>query len=486
MLRNLLLAALPYLAAAQSSSSDGPAPSGSIRPSIASGYRYQVVATGLSGPRGLALDRDGNLLVVEQGRGRISAHSLSDDAGGCVSIRSSTDVTPDGLQLNHGIEISPDGNTLYASNTNETYAWSYDTSARTVSNRQTLVGNMSGTDHSTRTLLLSKSAPDMLIVAFGSTSNYDALATSIDTGSASVKAFNLTNRTETYTYQTDGLLLGWGLRNEVGVGEHPNTGGIWGVENSADQMMRYGVDIHANNPAEELNFLGYLNGTESPTQGTNFGYPFCFSAWNVSELPQNEGIEVGDQFAIDAVPALQNRNETDQFCANRTQARLVFEAHMAPLDIKFNSSGREAWITFHGSWNSPDPVGYKLSMVSFNEAGDPVEPLTSTTAAMDIFANQDNSGCPGNCFRPATMAIDARGRIFMSSDASGEIYLITRDATATGTSPGSGSGSGSGGSGTGTGSGASPSPTTGAGVMTAPQFWCAAVAVCLALFMVSL
>ncbi len=23
---------------------------------------------------------------------------------------------------------------------------------------------------------------------------------------------------------------------------------------------------------------------------------------------------------------------------------------MAPLDIKFNSSGDQAWVTFHGSW----------------------------------------------------------------------------------------------------------------------------------------
>lgn len=328
---------------------------------------------------------------------------------------------------------------LYASNTNETYGWQYNSSAISVSNQQTLVSNMSGTDHSTRTLLLPQSAPGMMVISFGSLSNLDLSATNVDSGTASVKAFNLTNRTTTYTYQTDGLLLGWGLRNEVGLAEHPNTGGIWGVENSADQITRHGVDVHATNPGEELNFLGYVNGTESQQEGSNFGYPWCFSAWNPSILPDNGQIEVGTQFAIDASSDLDNQNKTDAFCANQTQSRLVFDSHMAPLDIKFNDTGRQAWITFHGSWNSPNPVGYKLSVVNFTDSGEPVDALTSKTAAVDIFGNANNSVCPNDCFRPVAMALDSRGRIFISSDATGEVYLVTKDETAGGTPTGSAS-----------------------------------------------
>ena len=82
--------ALPVLALAQSSC--GPSPSGSVQPSIASGYSMQVVATGLSDPRGIMLDGAGHLLVVESGRGVVSAHTLADN-NGCVSISSSMDVT---------------------------------------------------------------------------------------------------------------------------------------------------------------------------------------------------------------------------------------------------------------------------------------------------------------------------------------------------------------------------------------------------------
>lgn len=339
--------------------------------------------------------------------------------------------------MNHGIELSDDGNTLYASSENDAYAWDYDASDQSTSNRRTLVTNMEGDDHVTRTLLLSRTTPDWLIISFGSKSNLDFQATEIGDGSATVKAFNLANRSGQYDYPTQGTLLGWGLRNEVGLAEHPNSGGIWGVENSADQLSRHGVDVHENNPGEELNFLGYLNGTETPTQGTNFGYPWCFSSWKVDELPQNQDLKIGTQFAIDQEQTLNNENKTDEFCADQTQSRLVFEAHMAPLDIKFNSSGREAWVAFHGSWNSPDPVGYKVSVIEFSEDGEPVDEVTSNTAATDIFSNEDVSRCAAGCFRPVAMAFDSQGRIFMTSDSTGEIYMIARDegATETATSP---------------------------------------------------
>ena len=337
--------------------------------------------------------------------------------------------------------MSADGTILYASTPAEAYAWDYDSSDGSISNRRTLVENMSGSDHSTRTLLLSRSVPGMLVIARGSFSNIDFEAASISSGHSQVRAFNLNNRTGTYDYTTDGLRLGWGLRNEVGLGEHPGSGGIFGVENSADQQTRMGVDIHTDNPAEELNFFGYLDDTDYAEQGTNFGYPWCFSAWGVEEIPDNGDLSVGSQYAIDATSDSNNENRTDAYCADQTEAALVFQAHMAPLDIKFNDTGRQAWITFHGSWNRDPPVGYKLTVVDFQENGQPVEPLTSKTAAMDVLWNEDLSQCPENCFRPVGMAIDEQGRIFLSSDASGEVYLVSRTSDSGNNSSDSGSNS---------------------------------------------
>ena len=108
-------------------------------------------------------------------------------------------------------------------------------------------------------------------------------------------------------------------------------------------------------------------------------------------------------------------------------------------------------MTFHGSWDRSAPVGYKLSVIEFAN-GQPVQPSNSTTAAVDIVSNQDNSVCPGKCFRPVGLAWDSQGRLFMSSDATGEIYMIVRadgnatssvGSNATGTVPSATSGTGS-------------------------------------------
>lgn len=306
-------------------------------------------------------------------------------------------------------------------------AWPYEaSSARTTGDETLIVANMTTADHTTRTLLLSRKANGTLVVTRGSTSNIDLEAESLGTGHSQIKSFDLNNRNGYYNFNSDGTLLGWGLRNDVGVDEEPIQGGLYSVENSADEITREGQNIHENNPGEELNFLGYLNpGTapnsqQSPNQGRNFGYPQCFTAWNTSEIPNFQGA-TGTQFSLG-----ENSTDNDTACMNDYVApRLTFQSHMAPLDIKFNTNGTEAWIAWHGSWDRTNPVGYKVGSVRFVN-GNPVDDPTSMTALSDIVTNQDNSQCPERCFRPVGLAWDSQGRLFFSSDTTGEIYVIAK------------------------------------------------------------
>lgn len=198
--------------------------------------------------------------------------------------------------------------------------------------------------HSTRTLLLSQKVNSTLLISRGSASNLDPEAEFISSGHSQIKAFDLVNVPEGgYNFNRDGERIGWGLRNSVGMAEHPDTGGIFSVENSVDELERDSKDIHQDNPGEEMNFHGFLNGTAYGAQGSNYGYPYCVAAWRVDEIPRNADIRVGSQFALDD-------HENDTFCAEQTPPILTFQAHMAPLDIEFNDSATEAWITFHGSW----------------------------------------------------------------------------------------------------------------------------------------
>lgn len=76
------------IATSASASGSAPACSTTIapqhaQPSVAPGWNAQVVASGLSSPRGIIFDSEGHLLVVQQGHG-ISSLTLTGDEGACV------------------------------------------------------------------------------------------------------------------------------------------------------------------------------------------------------------------------------------------------------------------------------------------------------------------------------------------------------------------------------------------------------------------
>ena len=321
-------------------------PSGGIKPSVASGYTWAVVATGLTSPRTLQFDSDDNLWVLESGKG-VSKHTLKDSGGVCVGVASSTDVVSDAA-LNHGLVV--DGAQIYVSSPEHVYRVSIDSSGSHMAadSNHTLVTGMAGEDHVTRTLLIPSGANNALIVSRGSVENVDPLAGSEASGHSTVKMFDLAAMGGTpFVFNSSGTLLGWGLRNDVGLAQHPTTGGLFSVENSVDQLSRDGQDIHQDNPGEEMNFLGFLNDTNSSSQGKNYGYPFCYTAWSRVALPNNAKLQVGSAFSP--------QSSNDSACAKTVAPRLTFQAHMAPIDMKFNNSAEEAWVSFHGSWDRTNP-----------------------------------------------------------------------------------------------------------------------------------
>lgn len=336
---------------------------------------------------------------------------------------------------------------MFASSADTAYSYTYNADSASVEGSgAVIVRDMSGTDHTTRTLLFSQFSASTLVINRGSTENIDPVAIQKSSGHSQIKAFNVTHAREVkgVSHTKAGILMGWGLRNDVGIAEHPITGGIWSVENSVDELTRSGVNIRDQNPGEKLNFLGYINASSIPNgayrannanRGANFGYPQCFAAWNASAVPNYPGLQTGQQFAIGG----QSFQTNDTYCKNNVVApRLVFDAHMAPLDIKFNNAGSAAWVSFHGSFDRAVPQGYKVSAVPFKAAaGEPVAPSNSNTGYVDIVSNADTSRCPTNCFRPVGLAFDSKGRLWFSSDATGEVYLITRVGAPNGSVEGS-------------------------------------------------
>ena len=77
--------------------------------------------------------------------------------------------------------------------------------------------------------------------------------------------------------------------------------------------------------------------------------------------------------------------------------------------------------------NRQPPAGYKLSAIAFAE-GEPVEPSTSSTSLIDILTNVNTANCPSRCFRPVDVIVDKQGRLFVSSDTSGEVFMLQKTA----------------------------------------------------------
>ncbi|EHA51243.1 hypothetical protein MGG_09782 [Pyricularia oryzae 70-15] len=388
-----------------------------------SGYKSKLLLTGLSTPRGVDFDRQGNLLIVERGRG-ISYVKLTEAADGSVCVQEKKLLIND-AQLNHGIAMSPDGNMLYVSSTENVYQYVYDGVAGTATGRKTLVTGMTvpGTTHPTRSLLVSRADPDLLLVQRGSNGNLDADAAREEIGRSVVRYFNISDvAAASQPFATGGSLLGMGLRNSEAIGENVPRGEFWSVENSVDNLARQGRTINNENPAEEMNFHGRIE-AGNPRLGGNYGYPECVTAWELSTLA-NPALSVGSQIAI-TVPVGGNVSAADAACQKYIAPRLSFPSHTAPLDVKFTADGKYAFIAFHGSWNRSPPDGYRVERVEFGADGQPVANSTSKTAGVTVMKNGNNAVCPGQCFRPVGLAFDNKGRLFMSSDSTGEVYVLS-------------------------------------------------------------
>jgi hypothetical protein len=222
----------------------------STSPVAAAGFTWDIIATNLSNARGIIFDSQGRLLVVQSGAG-ITALSLSNDS--CATITQTTMVIQNS-SLNHGIEFSANGGTLYASSEDSAWSWKYNATDASVSEVRLIVSGMGDTTHSTRTLQISPMHPNLLAVSRGSDGNIDPSAASITSGHSQVKVFDLNKIPDGgYDYTADGGVMAYGVRNEVGITTDSN-GHLWGVENSADNLERNGTTISKDNPAEKLNY----------------------------------------------------------------------------------------------------------------------------------------------------------------------------------------------------------------------------------------
>ncbi|KAH8203177.1 hypothetical protein TruAng_002698 [Truncatella angustata] len=358
----------------------------------ANGWTAVKIAGNLKQVRTIVFDPLGNMLVAEGTKG-ISVHTWG--SNGCIN--SSTTLIALN-SLNHGLALTPDGNTL------------------AVSNQKTVVQGMDTGVHSSRAVVPVPSKPNMVLVQVGSNQNLDMASADKATGRAIIKIFDMSQAPASgYNYKTQGEVVAYGLRNEIGFTFDPN-GVLWGVENSGDDFTRTAngarTDVHINNPSEKLNNL-----------------------WDPTAFKDNTALKVGDHFVLSP-----NNTFNDATCNTQAVApRLSFMPHSAPIWNAFDANATNMYVTFHGSWDRQPPTGFKVVQVPFTKLAngqyDPVAPATSTTGYSDVFSATTPESCTANgltqsnCFRLTAATWDPAGRgLFVGSDnsAEGEIYLLSK------------------------------------------------------------
>ena len=328
------------------------------------GFTVSVVAAGLGGPRFMAFDGAGNLLVGAAADGVVYRFPFADGQLG------EAEVLIEGLEAPASVALytADGGEYLYVGEVHQVSRFPYD-AAGEVGDQEVVIPDLPTEGHGTRTVAFG---PDgMLYLAVGSSCNICDESENIR---ATVSRAN-----------PDGSnleIIATGLRNPVGIAFQPGTDLLWATVNERDNQ---GNEI----PPDLVTIV---------EEGADYGWPGCLPP---DATPQDEGAD----------------------CSGVTAPTIGIQAHSAPLGLAFlDGEGIPGDLTGdlivvqHGSWNREPPAAPKLLLIDF-EDGTPV-------AARDFVTGwQDASG--ERWGRPAGVVVAPDGSLIVSDDDNGMLYRIS-------------------------------------------------------------
>lgn len=333
---------------------------------VAAGYRVSVYAQELGNVRFLAVTPAGDLLVSRPRKGDVIL--LGRDVNGDGVADSQRSVLS-GLRRPHGLALR-DG-WLYVAESDGIGKVAFDVSRGDVSGDyvRILNGLGDGGNHWTKTIGFG---PDgWLYLSSGSTCN--------------VCEESDPQRATMMRLQADGSeleIIATGLRNSVGFDWAPWNDALYATDNGRDLLGD-------NFPPCELNRV---------EKGGFYGWPYFNAA--------TPDPDYGDR-------------QPENLPRNRPPVH-EFRAHNAPLGIHFlqhqGSSDRMALVALHGSWNRSEPDGYKVVALRWLDDGD----IAEDDFLIGFLQGGDLHG------RPVDVVEASDGRIFVSDDYAGRIYLVTQ------------------------------------------------------------
>ncbi|WP_426808501.1 PQQ-dependent sugar dehydrogenase [Pseudomonas sp. WOUb67] len=375
---------------------------GEQKPTVPEGFSVTAIATDLKIPRQSLVLPNGDILVAEGRGGSAAKLKPKDVIASQIKAKGNTQVKG-GNRLTLLRDADGDGTyelqTVFAENLNAPYGLAFANGKLYVANQDALVrfdykeGQTQAdgppskvTDlpaeinhHWTKALTIS---PDgrYLYVGIGSNSNITERGLEVEIDRAMVWQVDA----ETGAHRP----YATGLRNPTALTIQPQTGQLWTVVNERDEL---GPDLVPD----------YLT---SVREGGFYGWPYSYWGQHVDERvrPQNP-----DKVAAAIKPDYS------------------LGSHVAALGVDFSipAMGKGfadgVFVGEHGSWNRPDPVGYKVIFVPFSNGRPAGEPIDFATG----FRGEDGK----TRGRPVGVTVDPRGALIIADDLANTVWRVTRN-----------------------------------------------------------
>ena len=319
------------------------------------------------GARVLAFDNKQNLIVSIPKDGKVIAlPDKNSDGKADEQI-----VLLSGLNSPHGIAFYQDY--LYVAQTDKVVRYKYNSESISTTKPEKILDLDSGGGHSTRTI---KFGPDnKLYITSGSSCN-------VCVEESKQRATMMRSDPDGKNLET----FATGLRNTVFF-TFNKEGDIWGNDMGRDLLG----DLI---PPDELNII---------KKGEDYGWPYCY------------GNKTVDPFG-----------NSKERCEGTIGTTWDYHAHVAPLGLTFINSTQfpDEWqgdllASFHGSWNSSVPVGYKIVRLDVSNG--------KVTKEVDFITGFLQGSIASG--RPVDLIFGKNGSLYISDDKANAVYILTKKSS---------------------------------------------------------